>query len=787
MKSVTKLKDQARKHEQKEEWQKAIDAYLQVLKTGDEGDAEVELPLYNRVGDLYVRMGRPDDAVKYYEQAADQYAEAGLFNNAIALCNKALRYVPDRVDVLRKLGEFSASQGFLTDARRWFLEYAEKMSKAGQVDAAFAALEQFAETSEDPAVRELLADRLEAHDRIAEAVTELQRAYGMRAAAGEAEAAETLKARILELDPNAVVSSEGAAAGMSHAGPASHALPGLADLPEKPTAPPPEQPAAAQEAPRADAQAESEEEAAPEDGVEAIDIEPTSLDTAAYGDVELGNLGLEGFESTQIGGGTPDEVGTIDLEGLEGTDLSGTVELEADADEPAGELPGLDEDQDPGFELPSLDDEEEAAPLPGFDDDDEEAAAALPALDEDEAAEAAPLPGLDDEEDTAPLPDLEDEEGAAPLPGFDDEENEADTASLPGLDDEELDQLEVEPLPADAAELQEPAGARAEEGFPELAGMESGLDAGAGAGSALAADGEPLDVEAERTRVAELKAGGRIEEAADLLRRLHTGLAARERHADALTVAEELIDLEPDALTHHQRAVEYAVALGDTAAQVRTHLGLAQALERAGSPTKARAMYQRVLELDPDNATAGEALREERGQVQEGFVDLFALVSDERQDPDTRFVVAENAPSGDEDRDFAELLSQFKQKVSENVAPEDAGSHYDLGLAFKEMGLVDEAIAEFQVALRGGDERLKIYEELGQCFILKEQYNIALKVLQRALQVPFDDELELIGVYYHLGRVQEALGARSEAREAYERVLGLDISFADVNERMARL
>jgi len=787
MKSVTKLKDQARKHEQKEEWQKAIDAYLQVLKTGDEGDAEVELPLYNRVGDLYVRLGRSDDAVKYYEQAADQYAEAGLFNNAIALCNKALRYVPDRVDVLRKLGEFSASQGFLTDARRWFLEYAEKMSKAGKVDAAFAALEQFAETSEDPAVRELLADRLEAHDRIAEAVTELQRAYGMRAAGGEAAAAAALKARILELDPDAVVSSEGAAAGMSHAGPASHALPGLADLPEKTApAPPPERPAAAPE-PLVDAQPAIE----PDDGVEAVDIEPTSLDTTSYGDVELGDLGLEGFESTQIGGGTPDEVGTIDLaglDGLEGTDLSGTAGLGADADEPAGELPGLDEDQDTGFELPALDDEGEAAPLPGFD--------------EDEAAEAEPLPGLDDEDDAAPLPGFDDEESAAPLPGFDDEEDEGDAAPLPGLeddeadaaplpgleedegavplaglDDEELDSLEVEPLPADAAELQEPAAAHAEEGFPDLGGMEMGVDAGA----------EPLDVEAERTRVAELKAGGRTDEAAALLRRLHTGLAARERHADALSVAEELIDLEPDGLAHHQRAVEYAAALGQAAAQVRTHLGLAQAFERAGSPTKARAMYQRVLDLDPDNAAAGAALREERGQAEEGFVDLFALVSDDRQDPDTRFVVAENAPSGDEDRDFAELLSQFKQKVSENVAPEDAGSHYDLGLAFKEMGLVDEAIAEFQVALRGGDERLKIYEELGQCFILKEQYNIALKVLQRALQVPFDDELELIGVYYHLGRVQEALGARSEAREAYERVLGLDISFADVNERMARL
>ena len=102
MKAIAKLKDDARKHEQKEEWEKAIQAYLQVLKLGEQGDgAELDLPLYNRVGDLYVRLGRPTEAVIYYEQAADRYAEAGLYNNAIALCNKALRYDNARLELLR--------------------------------------------------------------------------------------------------------------------------------------------------------------------------------------------------------------------------------------------------------------------------------------------------------------------------------------------------------------------------------------------------------------------------------------------------------------------------------------------------------------------------------------------------------------------------------------------------------------------------------------------------------------------------------------------------------------
>jgi hypothetical protein len=152
-----------------------------------------------------------------------------------------------------------------------------------------------------------------------------------------------------------------------------------------------------------------------------------------------------------------------------------------------------------------------------------------------------------------------------------------------------------------------------------------------------------------------------------------------------------------------------------------------------------------------------------------------------------RFVVPEKEPSGDEEKDFADMLAQFKEKIAENLAADDWSSHYDLGLAYKDMGLVDEAIGEFQTALRGGGERLKVYEELGQCFIGKNQYNVAVKLLNRALQMPFDDEADLVGVYYQLGICYEGLGRKEEARESYERVIGLDISFRDVNDRLARL
>src|SRR5690606_37106875 len=166
-----------------------------------------------------------------------------------------------------------------------------------------------------------------------------------------------------------------------------------------------------------------------------------------------------------------------------------------------------------------------------------------------------------------------------------------------------------------------------------------------------------------------------------------------------------------------------------------------------------------IAAVEVEDVTASEEQAEEaRAEMREsaaadsGYIDLGSLLAEDRGEETTRFRVRETSPTGDEDRDFAELLNQFRMKVQEHVPPEDAAAHYDLGLAFKEMGLIDEAIAEFQVALRAGHMRLRVYEELGHCFLQKEQYNIAEKVLRRALEMKYDDELELLGVYYHLGR-----------------------------------
>jgi tetratricopeptide (TPR) repeat protein len=685
MKSLAKLKDEARRYEQEGEWSEAIEAYLRVLKHGESSDNEVELPLYNRIGDLYVRLGEGESAVAYYETAADRYAEDGLFNNAIALCNKALRFAPDRDDLLRKLGQFSASQGFLTDARRWYLEYAERKFRAGDLREAFTALDDFANISDDPSIRELLGRRLHEHGRTEQAVMELKRAYGMRVQLGQADVAEALSEEIYSIDPNAgeltVEAVSSATKSVPRHGADDFALPGLVEL-------------------------------ADDDGGTDLSDAATAHQS---GDADgQGGADISHFEAASAAA----DLGNVDF------DASGPAAIERLADFESTGLADID----------------------------------LPA----DGAAVEPDAGTSTEED-------------------------ADIA-LP-----ELPVLEDAPefgasRDADAQDVEEPLPLVAFDG--DVTDSFEGID-GVGVVEAPIG-GESLDEVLARARAAVYE--GRVEDAVDVLGLLHPQLAARGRHGDAVRVLDMLVELEPDRAELHQARVEALTAAADSGRLVEALVALGAALGRSGAVQHARAVYQQVLELEPGNAVAKRALQAatsaKPASAQHGeYVDLgaFLTADDEPVGDPARFFVEEQAPTGDEDRDFAELLSQFKAKIAENLPPDDADSHYDLGLAYKEMGLIDEAIGEFQVALRAGDERLKIYEELGHCFLSKGQPSVAAKVLGRALRTRVANELELIGVYYYLGRAYEELGERDRARDAYERVLGLEVGFRDVGARLARL
>ncbi|MEP6905934.1 MAG: tetratricopeptide repeat protein, partial [Gemmatimonadales bacterium] len=169
------------------------------------------------------------------------------------------------------------------------------------------------------------------------------------------------------------------------------------------------------------------------------------------------------------------------------------------------------------------------------------------------------------------------------------------------------------------------------------------------------------------------------------------------------------------------------------------------------------------------------------------FVDLALWLEQTRTPQSTRMVAHDEEPEDNQQKDFEEMLEKFKVGVSRSVDDSDFDSHYDLGIAFREMGLVDEAIAAFQKATRGSSHKVRASEALGECFIEKGQPAIAITVLDKLIVQPGLGEESLIGVFYLLGRAAEELDRPSEASAYYHRVIAVDMGFRDASQRLASL
>jgi tetratricopeptide (TPR) repeat protein len=139
------------------------------------------------------------------------------------------------------------------------------------------------------------------------------------------------------------------------------------------------------------------------------------------------------------------------------------------------------------------------------------------------------------------------------------------------------------------------------------------------------------------------------------------------------------------------------------------------------------------------------------------------------------------------DAGLADIFKEFKKGVDKQLGKEDYETRYNLGIAYKEMGLVDEAIAEFQLAAKDEARLLECTSMLGMCFVEKGMPKLAVKWFEKGLAAPGRSEDEYKGIRYDLGDAFEQSGELPQALAAFEEVFGQDASFRDVGQRIERL
>jgi len=152
------------------------------------------------------------------------------------------------------------------------------------------------------------------------------------------------------------------------------------------------------------------------------------------------------------------------------------------------------------------------------------------------------------------------------------------------------------------------------------------------------------------------------------------------------------------------------------------------------------------------------------------------------------------ATGGSLDGSLGDLFEEFRSELGEtNSEDEDLETHYNLGVAYREMGLLEEAISEFQRVASAVDKgpafryAMQCSTLLGLAFMEKGQPAIAAIWYERALKTPGLDQESILALRYDLGVAQELAGDTQAAFKSFSQVYAMNIDYRDVSERIALL
>jgi len=197
--------------------------------------------------------------------------------------------------------------------------------------------------------------------------------------------------------------------------------------------------------------------------------------------------------------------------------------------------------------------------------------------------------------------------------------------------------------------------------------------------------------------------------------------------------------------------------------------------ERLDEEPAVEAMPEAPVPVEPPAAAPREG----------GFFDLAAELEAELE--------AELPATGDnllargDEQSIEAVIAGLKKGVASMLKPEDYDTHYSLGIAYREMGLLDEAIGEFQLAAKDRRYLVECCGLLGSCFQEKGLPKLAAQWYDQALAAPDLDEGQALGLRYELGEAYLAMGDEEKAYDAFVEVYGKNSNFRDVSARLDEL
>jgi pilus assembly protein FimV len=321
------------------------------------------------------------------------------------------------------------------------------------------------------------------------------------------------------------------------------------------------------------------------------------------------------------------------------------------------------------------------------------------------------------------------------------------------------------------------------------------------------------DANQEAIAHAEATSAGKLEE---LLPTKELPVPEAEEHAKAEPVAEESKAAFADVSKEISASIPPEVHEAKPAEEPQFEVE--QDIELILEPENLVPAHEMLAEIPPPvalaNAEAEDPATQARGITPDGSrtggVTSAAFLSDLAKEID-QLGLGDFVPAGAEENNnhveapakplspgepgpLKEVFDEFRAELGEmGVEDEDLETHYNLGIAFREMGLLEEAIGEFQKVAKANDHgkafryAMQCCTLLGLAFMEKGQPGIAAIWYERALVTPGVDAESKLALRYDLGVAQESAGDLDSALKSFSQVYAVNIDYRDVAERIASL
>ncbi|MBI3995544.1 MAG: tetratricopeptide repeat protein [Nitrospirae bacterium] len=216
--------------------------------------------------------------------------------------------------------------------------------------------------------------------------------------------------------------------------------------------------------------------------------------------------------------------------------------------------------------------------------------------------------------------------------------------------------------------------------------------------------------------------------------------------------------------------------------------------DRAGAPTPEDADGMVDLEAllkEEDVPQARPQKRasplKEAGEDKEEFVDLSGMIDEEVKQDVEKFVAGVPSEEESVSEQLDSIFSEFQKDAQEQIDDIDHETHYNLGIAYKEMGLLNEAMIEFKQSMKGPDRFIDSCNMLAACHQENGNDPAAIELLERALSDPRCEETQAGWLRYDLASLYEKGSRLEEALGLFNEIARSDRNFKDVALRIETL